>query len=80
VFEQEKAFCEAHREELREKYPGKHLLIVGDQIIGFYDEVGEAYQEAIKTYEPGHFMIQEVPANPEDDIVWYSPFTYARVF
>jgi hypothetical protein len=40
----------------------------------------EAYQGVIKTYEPGRFMIQEVHANPEDDIVWYSPFTYVRVF
>jgi hypothetical protein len=80
MFEQEKTFCEAHRDELRGKYPGKHLVIVGDQIIAAYDDVGEAYREAIKTYEPGHFMIRKVPARPEDDIVWLSPFTYARVF
>jgi hypothetical protein len=80
VFEQEKAFCEAHREELREKYPGKHLLIVGDQIIGAYNNVSDAYEEALKTYQPGHFMLKKVPERPEDDIVWLSPFTYARIF
>jgi hypothetical protein len=80
VFEQEKAFCKAHREELREKYPDKHLLIVGDRIIGAYDNVGDAYEEALKSYQPGHFMIQEVPADPENDIVWLSPFIHARVF
>jgi hypothetical protein len=80
VFEQEKAFCETHRDILREQYPGKHLIIVGDQVIGSYDSVGDAYRRAVKTYEPGNFMIQEVPAQPEDDIVWYSPFTYARIF
>jgi hypothetical protein len=80
MFEQEKVFCEAHRDALREQYPGKFLVIVGDKVIGSYDDVGDAYQEAVKTYEPGHFMIQEVPARPEDDIVWFSPFTYARIF
>jgi hypothetical protein len=80
VFEQEKAFCEAHRNELRKKYPGKHLVIVGDKVIGSYDDAGDAYCDAVKAYSPGCFMIQEVPARPEDDIVWFSPFTYARIF
>jgi hypothetical protein len=80
MFEQEKAFCEAHRDELRKKYPEKYLVIVGDQIIAVYDEAGKAYRETIKMYEPGGFMIRKVPARPEDDIVWLSPFTYARVF
>jgi hypothetical protein len=80
MFEQEKAFCEAHKDMLREQYPGKYLVIVGDRVIGAYDEAGDAYREAIKTYEPGQFMIQEVPARPENDVVWLSPFTYARIF
>jgi hypothetical protein len=80
VFEKEKAFCEAHRDELRRKYPGKHLIIVGDEVIGSYDNASDAYEEAVKSYTPGHFMLQEVPARPEDDIVWLSPFTYARIF
>jgi hypothetical protein len=80
MFEQEKAFCEAHRDELRKKYSGKHLIIIGDQVIAAYDNAMEAYSEAIKIYEPGNFMLQEVPAHPEDDIVCLSPFTYARVF
>jgi hypothetical protein len=80
VFEQEKAFCGAHKDELRQKYPGKHLVIIGDQIIAAYDDVGKAYRETVTTHEPGSFMIRKVPVRPEDDIVWLSPFTYARVF
>ena len=80
MFEQEKAFCEAHRDALREQYPGKFLVIVGSNVIGNYDDVGAAYRDAVKDYEPGHFMIQEVPVRPEDDIVWLSPFSHARIF
>jgi hypothetical protein len=80
VFEQEKALCKANQDILREKYAGKYLIIVGDQVIGAYDNVSDAYEKALKSYQPGHFMLQEVPARPEDDIVWFSPFTYARIF
>jgi hypothetical protein len=80
VFAQEKAFCETHKDELRQKYPDKHLIIVGEQIIGVYDNASDAYEDALKSYQPGHFMLKKVPAQPEDDIIWFSPFTYARVF
>jgi hypothetical protein len=80
VFKQEKAFCKANQDMLRKTYAGKHLIIVGDQVIGAYDNVSDAYEEALKSHKPGHFMLQEVPVRPEDDIVWLSPFTYARIF
>jgi hypothetical protein len=80
MFEQEKTFCETHRDALRKQYPGKHLVIVGDKVIGGYDAVGDACNEAVKTYAPGRFMIQKVPVRPEDDIVWLSPFNYVRIF
>jgi hypothetical protein len=62
MFEQEKAFCAAHRDALREQYPGKLLIIAGDKVIGSYDDAGDTYEDAVKASEPGHFMIQEVPA------------------
>ena len=80
MFEREKIFVQANKEMLRENYPDKYLVIIGEQIIGTYNTVGEAYQEAIKNYELGSFMIQQVPAKPENDIFWLSPFAYARVF
>jgi hypothetical protein len=80
MFEQEKAFCKANQDTLREVYAGKHLIIVGDRVIGAYANASDAYEEALKSYQPGHFMLQEVPTQPENDIVWLSPFTYARIF
>jgi hypothetical protein len=80
MFEQEKAFCEAHQDELRKQYPDKHLIIVGDQVIGAYTNVSDAYEDALKFYQPGHFMLQKVPADPKDDTIRLSPFTHARIF
>jgi hypothetical protein len=80
MFEREKAFIEANKDTLRAKYPNKELVVVDERIVGVYDDVGNAYRDAIRTYEPGHFMIQRVPERPEDDIVWLSPFVHARIF
>ena len=80
MFEREKVFVHVNKEMLREKYPDKYLIIIGEEIIDIYNTAGEAYHETIKTYELGSFMIQHVPAKPENDIFWLSPFAYARVF
>jgi hypothetical protein len=74
MYEREKAFYMANKPDLREKYHGKHLVIVGEEIIGVYDDAGSAYHETIKTAPLGSFMIQEVPENIEDEVQYLSPF------
>jgi hypothetical protein len=64
------------KSEIREKHLGKQVVIVGDQIIGAYDDIDKAYQETIKTYTQGTFMIHDVPVNIEDEIVHLSPFGF----
>ena len=69
MLEREFEFYESNKPEIREKYIGKRIVIVGEQIIAAYDDMEEAYQETIKTYTPGTFMIHDVPVNIEDEIV-----------
>lgn len=69
MLEKEYDFYERNKTELRKKYLGKQVVIVGDEIIGAYDDLDEAFSETIKTYTPGTFMIHEVPVNIEDEIV-----------
>ena len=69
MLEREFEFYESNKSEIREKYIGKRIVIVGEQIIAAYDDMEEAYQETIKTYTPGTFMIHDVPVNIEDEIV-----------
>jgi len=68
MLEREFEFYESNKSEIREKYIGKRIVIVGEQIIAAYDDMEEAYQETIKTYTPGTFMIHDVPVNIEDEI------------
>jgi hypothetical protein len=68
MLEREFEFYENNKSEIREKYIGKRVVIVGEQIIAAYDNMEEAYQETIKAYTPGTFMIHDVPLNIEDEI------------
>jgi hypothetical protein len=55
----------ANQKELAAKYNGKVLLIVDQQLIKAFDEMGEAYTEAQKSYTLGTFTLQ--PCSPESD-------------
>jgi hypothetical protein len=76
MLEKEFQFYEANKTAIREKYLGKQVVIVGDRIIASYDDMDEAYQETVKAYEPGTFMIHDVPIDIEDEIVHLSPFGF----
>jgi hypothetical protein len=76
MLEREFQFYETNKTAIREKYLGKQIVIVGDQIIASYNDIDEAYQETIKTYTPGTFMIHDVPVNIKDEIVHLSPFGF----
>ena len=76
MLEKEFYFYENNKSIIREKYLGKRIVIVGEQIIAAYDNIDEAYNETIKKYEPGTFMIHNIPVDIEDEIVHLSPFTF----
>jgi hypothetical protein len=76
MLEKEFEFYENNKSEIREKYLGKQIVIVGDRIIGVYNDIDEAYEETIKTYTPGTFMIHDIPVNIEDEVVHLSPFDF----
>jgi len=76
MLEKEFEFYENNKLSIREKYLGKQIVIVGEKIVGAYDDIDEAYQEAIKTYTLGTFMIHDVPVDIEDEIIHLSPFTF----
>jgi hypothetical protein len=63
MLEKENAFYEAHKEEFREKYLNKWLIIVGDSLFGVCDTVVIAAKTALMQFEPGEFMLH----TPADD-------------
>ena len=76
MLEREFEFYENNKSEIREKYLGKRVVIVGEQIIGAYNNLDEAYQETIKIYTPGTFMIHDVPVDIENETAHISPFVF----
>jgi hypothetical protein len=73
MLEKETAFYEAHKVELREKYHGKRVVIIGDRVIGVYDTDNEAYEATRKTEKTNEFMIKYIPEDPADEVMYLYP-------
>ena len=58
------SYYRKHQDEFVAQYNGKILVIVGEELIGVYDKIDEAYDEAVKRFEPGTFLLQ--PCAPGD--------------
>ncbi|NCX95366.1 MAG: hypothetical protein EBX41_02950 [Chitinophagia bacterium] len=51
-------FYLANQDELVQKYNGKHIVIVDNQVVGSYNSHADAYENAKQTYPLGKFLIQ----------------------
>jgi hypothetical protein len=60
MFSRENAFYKAHLPEFLVQYPGKELVIVGDELVGIYDKLGTALAETLKTHKKNTFCIKHV--------------------
>lgn len=63
-----------NQQQLSQKYNGKILLVVNQQLVGAFDSMQEAYADAIKKYALGTFTLQ--PCSPGSDsytLTLYSP-------
>jgi len=58
MFDRELQFFIANQDRLVADHRGKTLILRGEEVVGVLDSPLEAYLEAIKSYEPGSFMIQ----------------------
>jgi hypothetical protein len=73
MLERETAFYEANRQELRGKYAGKRVVIVGNSVLGVYNSDREAIVETAKTRPRGSFMVKYIPEDPRKERVRLSP-------
>jgi len=55
----------ANQEALVEKYDGKILVLIGEEVVGAYNTLLEAYIEAQKQYALGTFMLQKCISGPD---------------
>ena len=62
MFETELDYFVKNQTELVAQYQGKVLLLKGAAVVGAYNSALEAYEEALKQFKPGTFMLQ--PCEP----------------
>jgi len=72
-FENEQAFYEANKTELRSRYAGKRVVIATNKILGIYNSDREAIQETAKTMPRGSFMVKYIPVDPKKEKIHLSP-------
>ncbi|OFW10224.1 MAG: hypothetical protein A3G20_09970, partial [Acidobacteria bacterium RIFCSPLOWO2_12_FULL_59_11] len=63
--EKELAHFEKIKAELLQKYDGKFALIHEEQFIGAFDSPENAYQEGIKRFKKGPFLVKRISEHEE---------------
>lgn len=76
MFGNEQNYFDTHKVELRKKYPGKRVVISGDEIKGIFDSDVEALTESLKTMPPGSFMIKFITDNDDEYVQRFSSRVY----
>ncbi len=65
MLEKEYEYFEKNKDRLISEHQDEYVVIVGEEIIGFYVTQEEAITEAQKQYTPGEFLVQK--CSPESD-------------
>lgn len=58
MLEKEFKYYLDNQEKLVKEYEGKHLVIVGKEVVGIFNSDEEAFFESEKKYKSGTFLIQ----------------------
>ena len=75
MLEKEFNFYLEHQDDLVKKYDGKVLVIVGDVVVGSYEDHEKAFFDSLSKYEPGTFLIQKCSPGTKD----YTQTFHSRV-
>lgn len=61
----EKAYLKEHQSELSETYPGRYLVIQGENVYGAFETYDQGVNEGVKMLGAGPFLVRSV-LQPED--------------
>ncbi|MEH0154033.1 DUF5678 domain-containing protein [Limibacter armeniacum] len=75
MLEKEFQFYLNNQKELVEKFEGKHIVIIGEEVIGVYDTEEDAFNDASSKHELGTFLIQLCEAGDDS----YTQVFHTRV-
>lgn len=63
MLEKEYQYFKENRDSLVNKYGGRFIVIVDNEVVGDYDSFEEAFYKSQESIEPGSFLIQECSNN-----------------
>jgi hypothetical protein len=66
ALEQEIKTYQSRLEELEQYYPGKFVVIQGEDLIGAFDTFQNAAAEAVRRFGRGPYLIRQVGAPPPE--------------
>ena len=61
----EKAYLKSNREALAASYPGKYLLIKGEDVLGAFETYDQGVTEGVRLLGAGPFLVRSV-LRPDD--------------
>ena len=76
MLEREYTFYKENIKDLTERYLGKFIVIVGQEVTGDYADQASAYSAAIKDHALGTFFIQEITKDPSQAIQRFTSLVY----
>lgn len=67
MLEKEFEYYLKNQEDLVKKYNGKVLVIIGEKVMGAYNDDDEAIDDCMRNnYEPGTFLVQKCSPGEKD--------------
>lgn len=60
MLEKEYRYYKKHKEELTDKYLGKHIVIKDDKVVGVYNSLEEAMLNSLQKYQLGTFFVKQI--------------------
>ena len=73
MLDKELEYFAQHRDEFVREHSGEFVVIVGNEILGFYPSEIDAYSNAMSNHELGTFLIRRcVPESEQPTATFYS--------
>lgn len=73
TLDKEYQYFKDNRQELLKKHKNKFLVIQNEKIVGSYNTELEAYQESVKKFELGTFLLQQcVEEKSEEKAIFHT--------
>lgn len=66
MLEKERTFFQQHREEWLSKFPGKFVLVKGEELIGAFNTPDDALIEGARRFGLDSFLVRRVEQAEED--------------